>query len=83
MTGQGRDGGRSQHVENVIVDHCSNVVARNSYSLTLLSYCHYQNWTGWEERRGQRKVFLMTSIQPGERMGRLVTGMGERDIGLN
>ena len=36
-----------------------------------------------EERRGQRKVFLMTSIQPGERMGRLVTGMGERDIGLN
>ena len=39
------------------------------------------------DRMGNRveegKVFLMTSIQPGERMERLVTGMGERDIGLN
>ena len=71
-------------MENVIVDHCYNLVARNSYSLTLFSLTVIiRIGQDGEERRGQRKVFLMTSIQPGERMGRLVTGMGERDIGLN
>ena len=74
-----------RHVENVIFDYSSTWSEKFFLSHSQLSY------TGPSlselDRMGNRveegKVFLMTSIQPRERMERLVTGMGERDIGLN
>ena len=58
-------------MENVIVDHCSNLVARNSYSLTLLSYCHYQNWTGWGREERAEKGFSYDLNSAGRENGEI------------